>query len=272
MADSFSGKWDVKEHGGEGYMKKKTQNEFENDVKKVNADLLILGEYINNATKILTKCKKCGRVWKAVPTKLIVEYKCPLCEKQKRFMLFLKEHDLVSLTPYVDKKAIVKIKCIKCNQCWESNSKKLKRDSRCPFCSNKKSSVRWTKDLFQLKMKELYSSSIVPEEYIAYDSKVKCHCVVCGGIFFQSPHTLLNGRGCPVCNGYRRWTEEEFQKRLKNVDPMITASEFAGIKKRVRCKCRICGYEWNPQAGDVIRGHGCPKCHGHARLDFKQFK
>lgn len=253
-------------------MRKKTQEEFEQDVALVNPEIQILGEYINNATNIKVKCTKCGRQWEAVPTKITVRYNCPLCEKQKEFTTFLSKNDLVGLDPYQDNFTRINVQCKKCGKCWNAIPKVLKRDPRCPNCSNKGHYKKWSHENFEEEIRKRAPNIRIKQEYVGYEEKIKCQCKKCGYEFSQSAHQLLAGRGCPKCNGHHTWTVEEFEQQVFSVNPNIEATGFTGIRKRVHCRCRICGYEWNPVADSVIRGSGCSRCSGHERLDFKRFK
>ena len=252
-------------------MRKKSQKEFEDDVKKANPQIDILGEYVNNATRISVKCTKCGREWDAVPTVITIPYSCPLCEKQKEFNSFLKSHGLVSMSAYKDNFTRVGIKCTVCDYEWDAVPKTLKRDYRCPVCYKKGKPKKWTEESFPIEMKRISPNIELIESYNGYEEKLHCRCRICSYDFYQSPHQLLNAKGCPRCNGHHTWSEEEFVTRLKEVNPTIIVSGFSGIRKKIKCKCVVCNYEWFPQADDVLRGHGCARCIGRERLDFASF-
>ena len=53
-------------------------------VKNKNAENIeILGEYVNNKTKIKVRCKKDGYEWEATPKHLLNEVGCPKCNESK---------------------------------------------------------------------------------------------------------------------------------------------------------------------------------------------
>lgn len=253
-------------------MKKKTQDEFERDVAAVNPEIQILGKYVNNATNIKAKCKKCGRVWDAVPTKLINHYQCPLCKKQRVFESFLANNLLISHSAYRDNFSRVNVQCKKCRFSWDVIPKLLKKDPRCPRCSDKGNRLKWTNEKFVKEMQKRSPNIVIEEKYNGYEVKIRCQCNTCGFKFAQSPHQLLTGKGCPRCNGHHRWSITEFENKIIKLNPNIIATGFTGIKKKVHCKCNVCGCEWEPIADDVIRGHGCPRCAKRERLNFVQFK
>ena len=254
-------------------MKKKTQEQFKQDVAKVNPDISVLGKYVDNATKIEVKCNNCGRIWNAVPTKLIVPYQCPLCEKQKAFNAFLEEHDYTAIDSYHDNLSGINIQCKKCHYRFDVIPKLLKRDPHCPKCFEKRLQRKWTHDNLVAELQTRNPQILPLEKSHGYDTKISCRCRICGYVFQHSPHQLLKGRGCPRCNGHHNWTSEEFYKRVAEVAPKIFVEGFTKIKSKVNCTCCDCGYKWTPQAYDLLNGKsGCPRCHGRAPLNFAQFK
>lgn len=41
---------------------------------------------------------------------------------------------------------------------------------------------------------------------------------------------------------------------------------------KVKCKCKIDGYEWSPRPNTLLHGHGCPKCAGKLIPTTEEFK
>lgn len=69
--------------------------------------------------------------------------------------------------------------------------------------------------------------------------------------------------------GYK-WTKEQFEEKIKEINPNIIVSNFTKTEERIRCKCKKCGYEWNPKPHHLLNGHGCPTC--NAIENFKSAK
>ena len=57
----------------------KTTEEFINELKEINNDIEILGEYIDTNTKIKCKCKIDNHIWYALPNNLLNGTGCPKC-------------------------------------------------------------------------------------------------------------------------------------------------------------------------------------------------
>ena len=59
--------------------KRKTHEEFVEEMKVINPDIEIIGEYITNRTPIKCICKKDGHEWSPIPTHLLKGGGCPVC-------------------------------------------------------------------------------------------------------------------------------------------------------------------------------------------------
>lgn len=60
-----------------------SQEEFIEKLQKVNNTLVVVGKYINSATPILIRCKKCSRTFKPTPSSVLSRSGCPHCSNQK---------------------------------------------------------------------------------------------------------------------------------------------------------------------------------------------
>lgn len=59
--------------------KKKTQEEFEKELYKINPNIEVIGKYINSNSKIHCKCKIDGYEWNPKATNLLQGRSCPVC-------------------------------------------------------------------------------------------------------------------------------------------------------------------------------------------------
>lgn len=58
---------------------RKTTERFREDLRRVNPDLDLLGEYLGAKTKVAVKSRECGHTWEALPTNLLRGFGCPFC-------------------------------------------------------------------------------------------------------------------------------------------------------------------------------------------------
>lgn len=60
------------------------------------------------------------------------------------------------------------------------------------------------------------------------------------------------------------YTEEIFLAKLKEKnkdwDKIEFLSPFIRAKQKVKCKCKVCGYEWNPMPSTLLQGSSCRIC------------
>lgn len=62
----------------------KTTDQFREELATKNKNIIVLGEYINNKTKLLAECRVCGNKWEVVPASLLNGHGCPICSRKKR--------------------------------------------------------------------------------------------------------------------------------------------------------------------------------------------
>lgn len=71
--------------GGEktGDKLRKSHEQYVNELKELNKNVLVLGTYVNANTPILHKCLIDGNEWFAAPTNMLFGYGCPQCNESK---------------------------------------------------------------------------------------------------------------------------------------------------------------------------------------------
>lgn len=97
-------------------------------------------------------------------------------------------------------------------------------------------------------------------EYTRLHNKIHTKCNKCGHEWYTYPYNLLKGHGCPKCTGIYKKTTEDYKNELYKInDEIEVIGEYIGAKDKIKVKCKICGYIWEPAAGSLLVGHGCPK-------------
>lgn len=130
--------------------RRKTHEEFINELNIKNPNIEVLGKYINAHIKIKCKCKICGCIWDSIPNNLLRDRGCPECGKVKCSKSRTRTHEqfvneLKNINPNITplekyKNVKVKIKC-SCNVCrheWNVIPDSLLRGYGCPKCGIKK--------------------------------------------------------------------------------------------------------------------------------------
>ena len=65
-------------------VKRKTTEEFREEMREKVPEILVLGEYINSKTAVLCRCLKCGYEWYPTPNTVLRSHGCPECANKKR--------------------------------------------------------------------------------------------------------------------------------------------------------------------------------------------
>ena len=261
--------------------KRKTHEEFVKEISVKHPNIKILTEYKNAKSKIKCECLIDGCVWEVSPTNLLnSEFGCPKCVKNIKNKQQSKSHDtfinelksknnsIIILSNYINSNTKIKCKCNICNNEWEATPNSLLNGCGCPKCAikNKSNRQRKTKEQFVKEMKIINSNIKIIGEYINNNTKIECKCLICRNIFFMTPKNLKKGQNCPKCAMKQRIlkkskTHEQFIDELKNINKNIKVlNKYINAKTIIKCSCNICGCEWESNADNLLRGHGCPKC------------
>ncbi len=62
----------------------KTTDQFIDELKQINPTIKVMGEYVNNKTKLTVQCLCCNHVWDVVPASLLNGHGCPVCARKKK--------------------------------------------------------------------------------------------------------------------------------------------------------------------------------------------
>ena len=122
-------------------MRKKTHQEFVEELHEKNQKVIIIGTYINCSTKIEVLCAKCSHVWFAWPDSLLKGHGCPVCANniRKSHETFVQE--MRNYNPHIEiigtyKTALtpLKIKCRICGNEWMAKPNRLLNGAHCTHC------------------------------------------------------------------------------------------------------------------------------------------
>ena len=122
-------------------MKRKTHQEFIDELQKKNQKVVAIGTYINYSTKIETKCVKCGHIWFAWPESILKGHGCPVCANniKKSQETFVQE--MYKYNPHIEiigeyKTALspLRVKCRICGNEWLAKPSRLLSGAQCMRC------------------------------------------------------------------------------------------------------------------------------------------
>lgn len=262
-------------------IKKKTTQDFINELNIINPNITVLGEYLGCKTKTLCKCNICGHEWEASPTNLLSGRGCPECKHTKmkqasssrkltteEFIYKAKEthgntYDY-SKVQYVNAQTKVCIICPKHGEFWQIPRCHVQGNG-CPRCNG---GVKDTKETFIEKALRVHGNTYNYDNvnYIKSSNPVEIICSIHGS-FSQTPNDHLNGCGCPECgklNNIQKQTksQEKFIQQAKEVHGnkyTYNKVNYINNKTKVTITCSEHGdFEQLPY--NHLQGQGCPKC------------
>ena len=111
-------------------------------------------------------------------------------------------------------------------------------------------------------------------EYINTHTKVIITCVIHRD-FEQQPSGHLNGRGCTLCYGNNKMTNEEFIKKAQELHLNTCTYDYSKVQyinthTKLIITCSIHGdFEQLPPRH--LNGTGCALCYGNKKMTNKEF-
>ena len=211
--------------------RKKTLEEFKNDVQKVHGDKYILDEvvYVDNKTKVKLLCPKHGEFW-MTPNCLLSGQNCPQCamEELSKRMTHKKEEVVKRLKQvhgdkyvfdnieYVNMLTKVTVVCPQHGE-FKMTPAHLLEGHGCPECAKNTRSIKRanTFEEFVQEAKTIHGDKYIYNDnnYINNRTKIVITCPIHGD-FVQKPLDHIQGKGCPHCGHSISKAEEEIYSML----------------------------------------------------------
>lgn len=216
--------------------KKKTQEQFVEELNSVNPNLEVVGIYHNSETPISVKCKICNGINVVKPASLLHSPGCPYCSNHKVLFGYndltttapkdiLDEWDYEKNSPLTPALFVagshkkVYWKCKKCGNVWPAWIRnRIQQKQGCPKCAKAIQADTFRKNLLKKGKKSLAeerpditaewdyikNGTMSPYDYTINSNKsVYWKCKKCGHEWPAKIHQRTsNNTGCPVCTGH----------------------------------------------------------------------
>lgn len=118
-----------------------------------------------------------------------------------------------------------------------------------------------THDVYVKEVEKIAPNIKVIGTYIGAHTKIKHRCLICDYEWDAQPTNILQGYGCPRCAGNLKLNIETYRKLLAQIHPNIEImNEYIDDRTKIKCKCLICGHDWERNQYYLLRSKGCPKC------------
>lgn len=204
---------------------KYTTHTYQLSVSAIYPYIEVVGEYVNNKTKILHRCLIDNNLWPASPNNILMGHGCPRCKVTKFLLDRTKSHsqyvnELVTKNPdvevigqYKNSSTPIAHKCKRCgygeNGEWTPSPNNLLRGVKCPVCLGKaigpppnyQNSI-WAsqhRQYFARYMTEEQMKQCMPHS----NKKVEMVCPDCGETNYVQPNNVLSeGFSCICGDGF----------------------------------------------------------------------
>lgn len=133
---------------------KKTLEEFKL-TPGISSEVEVIGEYVNNSTKIKCQCRVCSNIWEATPNKLQQGRGCPVCKWEKiskKLIISQEEYEskvsqidptIEIISEYQGGKKPIRFYCKICGRISSSPANKVMiGESSCHYCNSSKGERR----------------------------------------------------------------------------------------------------------------------------------
>lgn len=254
--------------------KRKTHKEFEDELFKVNPDIVCVGKYEKSTIPIKVKSKKCTHEWEAKPAVLLNGSGCPKCARNQKLSDEEFKNRVNKVLPYIEvvgdyKNSTSRIRafCTNCGKEWNPIARSLLDGHGCKKCSSEALGKKYTLSHTEFIEKIHRSNPDIQilGKYKSSRETVKCKCTVCGDVWEPKASSLLSGSGCRRCSYNARrlnatMPEEEFLVKMSENKKVTIIGRYSGTKKKIKVRCNYCGYEWDANTKGLLRGNGCSKC------------
>lgn len=129
--------------------RKMTTDEFRKELKKINKNIRVLGEYKGSYIKTRVRCLKCANEWNVTPKELLKGTGCLKCYRIKQFdgqEEFQKKVAKINpkveiLGLYKGRRNRIETKCKICGHVWNPLANNLAQGKGCPKCKTHKQMI-----------------------------------------------------------------------------------------------------------------------------------
>ena len=256
-------------------MKKKTHEEYVDEVFINNPNIEVIGKYINTNTKIAHRCLKHNVIWDTTPARILQGIGCEMCRREKFRQIRCKTHeeyvvDVKTNNPnvevvekYIDAKTPILHRCVIHNIEWKTYPDSILKGCGCVECWKEKIGNQTRKNhkdyVNELSLKN--PNIIVLDVYIDSNTPILHKCLKDGYEWYVRPSNILSGKGCPKCSGNIKRSHEEYIKEVSLINSNVEVLEsYVNMNTPILHKCKIHNIEWLTSPSNILQGCGCVEC------------
>ena len=260
--------------------RKKTKEEYVEQLKMKNPDIELVGDYIDDHTKTLHRCNRHNILWDISPNKTLQGRGCKECGREKyrnkrgkpeeQYIeeLAAKNPTIKLRGAYINYNTSVEHYCEMHDTVFNIRPSDALHGKGCKMCKSDKISQSLFKPEVQYIIElALKNPSIqLIGDYIGYDTPTAHRCNKHDVIWNISPNNALHGRGCYMCR-----SEKIREKLLKPLDEYIGAlakenpdieliGEYINYNTPTEHYCHKHDVFFDISPMCALLGHGCYQC------------
>ena len=260
---------------------KKDTASFIEEIKNIDSNIKIIGEYINANTPIKFICS-CGNETEREPGQMLLGYtKCHKCaqnritfgEFKSKILELYPNIKIISDFPdaeYIKKRNKVSYMC-ECGQIDEKPMESLLNGVRCPICTGHRISnkSRKTNEQYINEVKLLNPDVEILSEYIGGDKPIKFKCK-CGNIDVKNQaRELIRKRCCcSKCSKSAKKNTSQFITEMKDINPnIIITGTYINAETPIEYICE-CGTKHKSSPSLLLLGHR----RGHCNMSKSEYE
>lgn len=250
---------------------RKTNEQFDNDLKEKNPKLIRVSEYISAFEPIKIWCENCRKDFPTTPHNIlnhpVCHYENPHYLTQEEFQEKLKrvKPHLIPIGKFSNEKTAILIRCENHpnNLFWATPDSLLQgKGMGCEECNNEKYRRErlLPEEDFKNRLSIINPDVEVIGQFRGTHKRIAVRYRSCGHESTPYVSNLLKGYGCRICKK-TTYTTASFKKKMKRINPNIEIQgEYVNNRTHIKVLCKKCGYNWNPVPSQLLRGDNCPGC------------
>ena len=183
---------------------KKSNAQYIEELKLVNPNIIVVGEYAGAHIPILHKCKIDGYEWMATPHSILSGNGCSKCSNRIRrtkddYIADIKivNSNIELVGDFVNMHTPALHKCLVDNYEWFIKPTNILLGQGCPKCAG---NIRKTHSQYLKEVSVVNPNIEVIGEYVNAYTPILHRCKIDGYEWFASPTNILFGKGCPKCH------------------------------------------------------------------------
>lgn len=261
-------------------MKKKTHEEYVEELKIKNPNLEVIEEYVSASTPIKHKCLTHGTIWEISPSNALKGKGCKECGIDKNKKKFTKSNeqyvkdislanpDIIPMENYVGVNVPILHKCTRHNYLWKPFPSNVLKGEGCPECGIEKNHLKQMKshEQYVKELAKVNSNIEVVQQYINAKTPIMHHCLKHDKYWEISPSGALSGRECPECwkeklRNTNTLTNEEYIRKVNEINPNIMVTDkYIDAKTPITHYCIKHDIYWEALPTNILKGCGCSEC------------